>query len=110
MARTLVSLLAALLALGAAAPARALTIISSDRTITSANSITDDVKVTSSAIVTIEAGGSITGLVTLADNSTINLAGGSIHGVVEVGDPTVSPEQPPTPMLNITSGSINGGV
>src|SRR5262249_42740860 len=82
MVRRFMPLLAALLALGAAAPARALTTITTNVTLpndpTYGNSITGDVDVTSNAVLTINAGGSVTGSVYPLNTSTVNVSGGSI--------------------------------
>src|SRR5436309_61589 len=62
-----------LLGLGAAAPARAVT-ISTNTTINS--DILDNVDITGTAVVTMVAGGSVTGFLTARDSSKLTISGG----------------------------------
>jgi hypothetical protein len=93
------ALLATLLALDGAAPAQALTTISSSRTINASNSINDDVDVVGAGtVVTIVSGGSITGELFVNDGTTVNVSGGSLSAVDAFAGSTV----------NLSSGRIDG--
>src|SRR5438034_11094513 len=72
--RLFLGLVALLLALGAAAPARAAIVISTDTTIDYA--IYEPIEVTGSAVVTIVADGYVGGYVAAHDTSTVTISGG----------------------------------
>jgi uncharacterized repeat protein (TIGR01451 family) len=85
-----------------AAPAHALTTISSDTTISSA--INDSVQVTGSAQVNLVSGGSISGDLTTYNSSSVTLTGsGAVGGSVTLNDSS-------TLTLSASGGSIGEGV
>jgi hypothetical protein len=103
--RPLLGAWALLLALGAAAPARATTTISTDTTISTAQPA-GDYLVTGTAVLTIAAGGAITGNVTASDSSTVNLLdGGSISNTALVALIANN-----SSTVSISGGSISGAV
>jgi hypothetical protein len=78
VSRLLPALLAVLLSLGLAAPARAVVTITTNTTINSP--INDSVHVVGTAVVNLVAGGSINGNLSAFDSSTVTVSGGSIGG------------------------------
>jgi hypothetical protein len=90
----------ALLALGLGGPARALTTISTDVTLPGApygDAIHDEVKLTGSAVLTINTGGWIDGPLEADDSRTVNLSGGKINGPMETHNSST---------LNVSSGQV----
>jgi hypothetical protein len=115
--RPLLGALTLLLALGAAAPARATTTFSSGTT-TINYSITDNVAVNGTAVMNVVAGGSISGTVVVGSGGTLYMSGGTIAqelldagGTVVISGGVVSAKVGVVGgAVNIFGGTISGGV